>query len=166
MGSSVTYWQVTGTSASNIQHAAHIGDLLWHAATTSPSQQIFKNPHLGCHGCASDRCNASFVDASCYLDSDGGHNATRALAAAIASRAYVVSVPDIGMPWVVAPISGVSFYSPTCHGGYLDHPIVFCLGQNFSHRTLRFEPGAVVEAQKGAFRGMGDSLLSDTVAMS
>ena len=63
------------------------------------------------------------------------------------------------MPWVVAPISGVSFYSPTCHGGYLDHPNVFCLGQNFSHRTLRFEPGAVVEAQKGAFHGLGDSLL-------
>ena len=116
----------------------------------------------GCRGCTSAaRCNADFVDASCFLldDNDDGNATTRALATAIASGADVVSVPDIGRPWVVVPISGVSFASPSCHGGYLDHPMVFCLGQNFSHRTLRFELGAVVEAKRGAFHGLGDSLL-------
>ena len=116
----------------------------------------------GCRGCASAaRCNASFVDASCFLAHDNGDGiaTTRALATAIASGAGVVSVPGIGKPWVVEPIAGVSFASPSCHGGYLDHPMVFCLGKNFSHRTLRFEPGAVVEARRGAFHGLGDSLL-------
>lgn len=61
-------------------------------------------------------------------------DSTDALQAAIRSRARTVIVPDTGRPWVIRPI------------------------ELRDHLELVFEPGVVVLAKAGEFRGGGDSL--------
>ena len=63
-------------------------------------------------------------------------DATQALQAAIDSGAGTVVVPYMGAPWIVTPI--------TLRGNL----------------TLRFEPGVVVLAKEGEFKGKGDSLFT------
>jgi parallel beta-helix repeat protein len=63
-------------------------------------------------------------------------DATDALQAAINSGAKKVTVPFMGQPWIVRPI------------------------RLRSHLELVFEPGVIVLAKKGEFRGGGDSLFS------
>lgn len=115
-------------------------------------------PNVACpRSCGRDRCNHSFVDASCWWDptvADG--NATAAIAAALATRAPMVSVPAMDRPWLVAPVPGLSYASTVCSGS---HPTVICLDANSSGVTIRFEPGALVLAKSGAFHGLGDTLL-------
>jgi len=65
-------------------------------------------------------------------------DATLALQSAIDSGAKTVIVPNMGMDWVVTPIA---------------------LRNNLE---LIFEPGVVVVAKQGAFKGKGDSLFSAT----
>jgi hypothetical protein len=63
-------------------------------------------------------------------------DATDALQAAIDSGAKRVVVPYVGQPWIVRPV------------------------RLRSHLELVFEPGVMLLAKKGEFRGGGDSLLS------
>lgn len=61
-------------------------------------------------------------------------DATAALQSAINSRASVVRIANLGRPWIVRPI------------------------QLRSHLELQFEPGVVILAKAGEFRGGGDCL--------
>ena len=63
-------------------------------------------------------------------------DATEALQAAIRSGAKKVLVPHVGKDWIVRPLHLVS------------------------DQELVFEPGVVLTAQRGAYRGGGDSVLS------
>ena len=63
-------------------------------------------------------------------------DATRAIQAAIRTRAPKVIVPYVGKSWVVGPLTLVS------------------------NQELIFEPGVVVMAKEGAFRGIRDCLIS------
>ena len=63
-------------------------------------------------------------------------DATDAVQAAINSGAKRVVVPYVGQPWIVRPL------------------------RLRSHLELIFEPGVMLLAKKGEFRGGGDSLLS------
>ena len=108
-------------------------------------------------GCGAARCNATFVDASCWWDPDAADgNATAAIAAALATRARTVSIPAMDRPWLVAPVPGLSYASAVCKGS---HPTVICLDQNSSGITIIFEPGVLVLAKRNEFHGLGDTLL-------
>jgi len=61
-------------------------------------------------------------------------DSTRALRDAVNSGAKTVVVPFMGQPWIIRPIT---------------------LGSNI---TLLFEPGVVVQAKRGEFKGRNDSL--------
>jgi len=63
-------------------------------------------------------------------------DSTAALQAALDSQAPAVVVPYMGAPWVVTPL------------------------QLRSHQEVLFEPGVLVLAKKGEFRGRGDSLFT------
>ncbi len=67
------------------------------------------------------------------------HDSTAALQAAIDSGVRKLIVPNMGKEWIVEPLF---------------------LTQN--HQEILFEPGVVVMAKQGAFRGRNDSLLTAT----
>jgi hypothetical protein len=72
------------------------------AATTAvAAAEITQAPmnELECNGCSAARCSKRFVDASCWWNPDASDgNATHALAAALATRAQVISIPAMDRP--------------------------------------------------------------------